>query len=96
MIPDRLQYIKKNQYPYITSEMLNIDKGEKYTLDELSFIVENFSVSLKVILKTQFLTAEFCKEYILNDFYAVTELDNYITKEDIVEYQSHIKMNELE
>ena len=96
MVPVKLRYIKESDYPYITSEMLNIDKGEKYTLEELIFIVKNFAVSLKVILRTQKLTADFCKEYILDELYAVTELDNYITKEDILEYQQHITIDELE
>ena len=95
MTPDKFSHIKKEEYPYITSEYLKIEKGLKFTNDELIFIVENFAVSLRVLLETQYLTLEFCKKYLFDDFYCVTELDREITKEDVIQYQTHIDIEQL-
>ena len=95
MTPDKFSHIKKEDYPYVTSEYLNIDKGVKFKTDELIFIVENFAVSLRVLLETQYLSIEFCKQYLLDEYYCVTELDMEITKEDIIQYQKHIDIKQL-
>ena len=58
------------------------------------FIVENFAVSLRVLLETQYLTLEFCKRYLFDDF-CVTEIDREITKEDVIQYQPHIDIEQL-
>ena len=90
------KHIKKQDYPYITGGFLEMNNGKKYTLEELEFIVKHFSVSLHLILSTQFLTPQFCKKYILDETYSITDSDRYITKEDVICEQPHISIKDLE
>ena len=46
------------------------------------------------ILETQHVNAEFCKKYILNKKYIIHEVDD-LTIDEIIEYQPHIKEEEL-
>jgi len=47
-------------------------------------------------VKTQLLTLDFCRKYILNpDEYGMCSEDHYISKEDIVIYQRHITLEQL-
>ena len=49
-------------------------------------------LSLKKLLQTQHLTAEFCKIYLLQpDLYGMSSEDYYITVEDILLYQPHLR-----
>ena len=88
---------------YTSKELLVMDEesfemfnGKQYNIKDLEFIVKKTSTSLLAILKTQRLTPEFCQKYILDtDFYCVSDLDNYISIDDIIEYQPHIEKSSL-
>jgi hypothetical protein len=49
-----------------------------------------YGVSLMDILKTQILTAEFCVKYILNSDFQISEEDQKIDMELVIELQPHI------
>jgi hypothetical protein len=62
----------------------------------LSVLKENiYAVSLRDILKTQRLTADFCVKYILNPNFQITAEDESITVELVKEWQPHISKEEL-
>jgi hypothetical protein len=49
-------------------------------------------LSLKKLLQTQYLTVEFCNKYLLHpDLYGMSNEDSYITVEDILLYQPHLR-----
>lgn len=88
MIMDK--YTSK-QLAVMDEDSFKMFHGMRYNIEDLEFIVKKTSTSLLAILKTQRLTSEFCKKYILDtDFYCVNDLDNYISIDDIIEYQPHI------
>ena len=65
---------------------------------DLFFIVENLSVKLIDILRTQKLTANFCVKYLLsddNDFYCIGESDKDICNGDVLYYQKHLTQKDL-
>lgn len=79
-------------YTNVSADSLNIFET-KYSITDLEFIMKHFNISLTCILTTQKLTVPFCKEYILreDELYCQTEGDEYLTVDDIVEFQPHIK-----
>ena len=88
--PDILK-IKKENYGSITSEIIKLSE-KKFSINDLKFIVRSFPVSLKEIIRTQHLTADFCKEFLLNDdnYYSRSDADNDITVGDILYNQTHL------
>ena len=90
-----LQNLDKISLSCATSERLGFLTGKKYSINDLQYIVENCNVELTVILKTQYLTADFCMKYILNNNYCISEMDKYITEGDILYYQPHLTLEEL-
>ena len=64
-----------------------------YSIAELVANVDNLSV--KYLLNYQFLDAEFCAKYILNDYCATCNEDTYICNGDIIQKQPHITEIEL-
>ena len=73
---------------------LKIFNGKKYCISDLEYIVKNTGIKLVHILQTQHVNAEFCKKYILNKKYIIHEVDD-LTIDEIIEYQPHIKEEEL-
>tara|TARA_B110000037_G_C17071494_1_gene486078 strand:+ start:225 stop:605 length:381 start_codon:yes stop_codon:yes gene_type:complete len=66
----------------------------KYDIETLEYNIDK--LSLKNLLLCQILTAAFCKKYLLNpDKYDMSNEHNYISKEDILYHQPHIKKEEL-
>lgn len=66
----------------------------KYDIKTLEHNIDR--LSLRNLLKTQVLTVEFCRKYILHpEEYAMCNEDHYISKEDIVIYQPHITLEQL-
>ncbi len=66
----------------------------KYQLDILEKNIMNLSG--KTLLHTQYLTAEFCAKYILNDrFYEGVEEDYLYTGDYVLKKQKHITKEEL-
>lgn len=89
----KLEEIIKNNN-YICSNTINI-KNKKYSINDLTYIIKNCTVSQGIILETQKLTPEFCVEYILDNNYSLTDSDEYITDLDVTKYQKHINENDL-
>ena len=77
-----------------TLEKLQLLNGKKYCISDLEHIVKHTPIKLIYILKTQHLTAEFCRNYILNEKYIIHEVDD-LTEEEVVSYQPHIKIEDL-
>jgi len=66
----------------------------KYQLDILEKNI--MSLSGKTLLHTQYLTAEFCAKYILNDnYYEGVEEDYLYTGYFVLQKQKHISQEEL-
>jgi hypothetical protein len=88
---------KPEDYKHVSADTLNIFHTT-YSMHEIEFIIKHFTISLTCLLTTQKLTTEFCKEYILreDEYYCLSEGDEYLTVDDIVQWQPHIKREELE
>lgn len=91
--PDILK-IKKENYASVTSEIIKLSK-KKFSIEDLKFIIVHFPVSLKEIIRTQYLTAEFCKEFLLDNNYSRSDSDNDITLDDILYYQQHLSEHDF-
>jgi len=68
---------------------------EKFNIETLEYNIDR--LGLKKLLQTQILTPEFCVKYILNpEEYGMCREDHYICFNDIVLYQPHITIEQLE
>lgn len=68
--------------------------NHQFDIETLEKNIDN--LSLRRLLLTQYLTLEFCLKYILNpEEHGMCNEDYYISKEDILTYQSHISKEEL-
>ena len=76
---------------YIT--YLDLDNIQ-YDMKTLSNYIETMSL-LKIVRK-QKLTLEFIKDYILNEKYQTTVEETYIDKYFVLQYQKHVKLEELD
>jgi hypothetical protein len=64
--------------------------------DELIELLENFKISKTIILqKYKNLSADFCKKYILNEDYSLTDKDSYLDLNDIMYYQPHLNLEDF-
>ena len=91
-----LRDINKEALSCCTENTFKMFEGIKYNIRDLEYIVKNTSTSLCAILATQYLTAEFCKKYILEtNFYCINDMDEYISIDDIIDGQPHINVNML-
>ena len=72
-------------YEKINDHMLRYHKFDIHTLEKN---INN--LSLKTLLYTQTLTAEFCVKYILDEKYASCVEDTYIDMGDVLNAQPHI------
>ena len=72
-----------------------IANKNKYSIE---ILIENIdSLSLKTILYSQKLTADFCNKYIiLNDEHASCGEDSYISKYAVIRAQPHINKEDLD
>jgi hypothetical protein len=69
--------------------------NEKFDIATLEYNIDR--LGLKKLLLTQTLTPEFCVKYILNpEEHGMCREDHYICFDDIVLYQPHITMEQLE
>ena len=78
----------------LNSESLGLLSGIKYNINELEHIVQKCGIKLRTILRTQNLTPEFCKNYLLNEEYQILDGDD-LSINDIVRYQKHISIEDL-
>lgn len=69
----------------------------KYSIKQLEREIKNNSSNLNLynILYTQYLTPDFCIEYLLSEKYASTVEEKYISIDDIIINQPHIDKNYL-
>jgi len=68
---------------------------KKYDIETLIFNIDR--LGLKRLLVTQKLTADFCVKYLFNpEEYGMCVEDHFISNKDILLYQPHITMEELE
>jgi hypothetical protein len=68
----------------------------KYSIKQLEREIKNNSnLNLYNILYTQYLTPDFCVEYLLSEKYASTVEEKYISIDDIIINQPHIDKNYL-
>ena len=54
-----------------------------------------YNLSMKTILQTQYLTADFCVKYILSNDYVSCIEDTYICVEDVLNAQKHITLADI-
>ena len=89
-----LRNMTQKELSKATLQKLELMNDKKYCISDLEHIVKYTPIKLIYILKTQHLTADFCKNYILNEKYIIHEIDE-LTEEEVVSYQPHIKIEEL-
>lgn len=71
-----------------------LTKDKQYNEKELIKMIENLDVTqMNVLITQQNLSLEFCKNYILNEEYSITDEDSYIDIYDVIKYQQHIKLS---
>ena len=82
-----VENIKKEETMIIYNHQLS---NNKYDIVVLEKNIDR--LSLKKLLQTQHLTAEFCEKYLLHpDLYGMSNEDSYISVEDILLYQPHLR-----
>ena len=79
-----------NDFIFLNDNML---RRKKYTIDLLEKNI-NF-LSIKTLLYTQDLTADFCVKYILNDKYASCAEETFICMGDVLNAQKHLTKKEI-
>lgn len=65
----------------------------KYSVEVLAFNIDRLDI--KTILRTQKLTGEFCRNYILNEEYASCVEDTYICVGDVLLKQKHLCLEDI-
>ena len=68
-------------------------RKKKYDISTLEKNINNLSI--KTLLYTQNLTADFCVKYILNDEYASCIEDTYICISDVLNAQNHLTVSDI-
>ena len=91
---EELYKMTKNELTIATSNTFGMNNFKQYCIEDLEYIVKNTNILLRTILKTQHLTPEFCKSYLLTDDYVVYDGDDVMIS-DILKYQPHIKEEDL-
>jgi predicted ribosome-associated RNA-binding protein Tma20 len=91
---EELYKMTKDELTMATSKTLDMNNCKQYCIEDLEYIVKNTNILLRTILKTQHLTAEFCKTYLLSGYYVVFDGDDIMIP-DILKYQLHIKEEDL-
>jgi hypothetical protein len=73
-----------------------LTKEKQYNEKELIKMIENLEVTqMNVLITQQNLSIEFCRNYILNEEYSITDEDSYIDIYDVIKYQQHIKLSDF-
>ena len=73
--------------------MLNLETVQ-YDMETL--IAHLDELNLRKIVRTQKLTLDFIKNYILNEDYQITSEEQYIDKYYVLQFQPHITFSDLE
>jgi hypothetical protein len=70
--------------------------NHQFPIDVLEKGVENYKFSLRSLLRTQILTADFCAKYMLSDDkYAWNVEETYIDLSNVLSYQKHLTLQDL-
>ena len=78
----------------ISIKITNVDLYKnKYDYETLKTNI--YAVSLTDIIKTQFLNADFCIKYILNEEFQISDEDKLININMVSKYQPHITEQEF-
>lgn len=73
-----------------------LTKEKQYNEKELIKMIENLEVTqMNVLITQKNLSLQFCKNYILNEEYSITDEDLYIDIYDVIKYQKHIKQSDF-
>jgi phenylalanyl-tRNA synthetase alpha subunit len=76
---------ENGQFILLNDSML---RKKKYNIELLEKNIHN--LSMKTLLYTQDLTAEFCIKYILNEHYASCVEDKFLSMGDVLNAQKHL------
>lgn len=91
---EQLYKMTKGELSMATSKTFDMNHLKQFCIEDLEYIVKNTNILLRTILKTQHLTPQFCKSYLLSDVYVVSDGDDIMIP-DILKYQPHIKKEDL-
>ena len=86
-MPDHLDALTDYQLSCSNAETLNLNHV-KYTIPELERMVTHSGVSLKAIVRTQDLTEEFCRVFLLSGDYTILDSDANLDASYIQLYQN--------
>ena len=86
-MPNHLDALSDYQLSCSNADSLNLNHI-KYTIPELERIVTHCGVSLKAIVRTQDLTEEFCRVFLLSGDYKILDSDANLDASYIQLYQN--------
>jgi len=86
-MPNHLDALTDYQLSCSNADSLKLNHI-KYTIPELERMVTHSGVSLKSIVRTQDLTEDFCKNYVLSGDYIVLDSDTNIDMNYVLKYQT--------
>ena len=79
------------------SNIFDVDLLKNHNYYDITTLEQNISnLRLKIILKTQKLTPDFCVKYILSEDYAFWDNEMYICEGDVLSAQKHITQEDLD
>jgi len=90
MINKLREHSENEQFILLNDSML---RKKKYNIELLEKNIHN--LSMKTLLYTQDLTAEFCIKYILNEKYASCVEDTFLSMGNVLDSQKHITRGEI-
>jgi len=90
MINKLREHSENEQFILLNDSML---RKKKYNIELLEKNIHN--LSMKTLLYTQDLTAEFCIKYVLNEKYASCVEDTFLSMGNVLDSQKHITRGEI-
>jgi hypothetical protein len=90
MINKLREHSENEQFILLNDSML---RKKKYNIELLEKNIHN--LSMKTLLYTQDLTAEFCIKYVLNEKYASCIEDTFLSMGNVLDSQKHITRGEI-
>ena len=79
------------------SNIFDVDLLKNHNYYDIITLEQNIlNLRLKIILKTQKLTPDFCVKYILSEEYAFWDNEMYICEGDVLSAQKHITQEDLD
>ena len=90
MINKLREHSENEQFILLNDSML---RKKKYNIELLEKNIHN--LSMKTLLYTKDLTAEFCIKYVLNEKYASCVEDTFLSMGNVLDSQKHITRGEI-